>query len=98
MATAAAAVLAKARRDVASHFMSANAVSPENAVSFEPARFVQGRVFERMKASGILVEAKPGRWYIDVPRYDASARARRRRAGIAVAAIAVMGAVVATLA
>lgn len=98
MATAAAAVLAKARRDVASHFMSANAVSPERAVGFEPARFVQGRVFERMKASSVLIEAKPGRWYMDVPRYDELNRARWRRAGIAMPAVVVIGAAVAALA
>jgi len=86
MATAAAVVVAKARRDVVSHFMSCNAVTPEAAVVFAPSRFVQRRAFDRMLRSGVLIETRPGRWYLDVARYDAATQSRRKRAGLALGA------------
>ena len=84
MATAAAAIMVKARRDVASHFMSRNAVSPQSAVPFEPARRVQRRMFDRMVDAGVLVRSSTGRWYMDVAAYDESNRKRRARAGLLV--------------
>ena len=95
MATTAAAVMAKARRDVVSHFMSANAVSAESAVSYEPGRHIRQRQFERMCDAGVLRAAGDDRYWIDAPRYDEWSRSRRRRVGVAVGAVALIGAVIA---
>ena len=46
MASAAAAVVAKARRDVISHFMQANAVSRDSAATWVPNRPLQQRMLE----------------------------------------------------
>src|SRR5690349_11180925 len=99
MTTAAAAVIAKARRDIVSHFMTADAISRDKAVGYEPDRRVRRRQFERMVDAGVLHEAEPGRYWIDVPRFDEWSRSRRKRIGIAVigaslaaAAIALIGA------
>lgn len=98
MATAAAAIVARARRDVISHFMARNAVGPDSAVSFEPHSPIQRRMFERFKRRGVLVEARPNAWYLDVPTYDSDTRGRRKRALAAVALSVAAGAVVALLA
>jgi hypothetical protein len=97
MATAAAAVLAKARRDVVSHFMQAGAVSPETAVAFNPTRRIQGRMFERLSRRGVILKGNGDRHYLDVAALDKYARSRRRRAGLAAAGIAAIGAAFAFL-
>lgn len=87
MATTAAAVMAKARRDVVSHFMAANAVSAESAVTYEPGRNVRHRQFERLCGAGIIRAAGDGRYWIDVLRYDEWSQSRRRRVILAIAAL-----------
>ena len=98
MATAAAAVMAKARRDVVSHFMAANAVGPDSAVGYDPGRRVRRRQFERLQAAGVLRQAPDGRHWIDLPRYDEWSRALRRRASMMLGGVAVIGAALALLA
>jgi hypothetical protein len=98
VATAAAAIMAKARRDVVGHFMTSNAVSPESAVAYEPSRRIQRRMFERMQRNGVLVPADKNRWFIDIPRYHESLNSRRKRvlgvlgaAIVAAAGLALLG-------
>ena len=79
MATAAAAAIAKARRDVQHHFFSHDAVRPERAVAFEPSRRIEERQFERMRSRGIIHEAKPGLFWLDVVAYDIDLRQRHDR-------------------
>ena len=98
MATTAAAVMAKARREVVSHFMAANAVSAESAVTYEPGRHIRQQQFERMCDAGVLRATGDGRYWIDAPRYDEWSRSRRRRVGLAVGAVALIGAVIAMVA
>ncbi|TPG13526.1 hypothetical protein [Sphingomonas oligophenolica] len=98
MATAAAAIMARARREVVSHFMANNAVSAANAVAFEPNRRVKRRQFERMRDAGVIHATGMDRYWLDVPRYDEWQRSRRRRAGLAVGAAALIGATIALLA
>ena len=98
MATAAAAIMAKARREVASHFMANNAVSAASAVGYEPNRRVKRRQFERMRDAGVIRTAGGERYWMDMPRYDEWQRGRRRRAGILVGAAALVGGVLALLA
>ena len=95
MATTAAAVMAKARRDVVSHFMAANAVSADSAVAYEPGRNIRQRQFERLCDSGVIRAAGDGKYWIDVARYDEWSRSRRKRVGIAVGTLAAIGAVLA---
>ena len=88
-ATAGVAVaMARARRRVIAHFMSRNAVSPENAVSFLPERRMEERFFERLRANGVVVAAANGTWYIDAPKLDAYQRGRRKRMRIMLAGLA----------
>jgi hypothetical protein len=99
MATAAAAVVAKARRDVISHFMSRDAVSSAQAVPYQPDRRIRRKMFERFQDAGVLKPGAKGGWYLDVPVWDSYSRKRRRRAGALIAgSIAIAGGLVAIFA
>lgn len=76
MATVIAAATAKARRDIQHYFFKEDAVRPERAVRFEAHNRIQERQFERMQASGIIREAKPGYYWIDIPVYDSELQRR----------------------
>jgi hypothetical protein len=77
MATAAvAAAVARARRDIQHHFFSHDAVRPDRAVAFEPSKRIEERQFERMRSRGIIREAKPGLYWLDVVAYDIELRQR----------------------
>jgi hypothetical protein len=79
MATAAAAAVAKARRDIQHHFFSHDAVRPDRAVAFEANRRIEERQFERMRSRGIIREARPGLYWLDVVAYDIDLRQRFTR-------------------
>jgi hypothetical protein len=79
MATAAAAAVAHARREIQHHFFSRDAVRPDRAVAFEPDRMIERRQFERMRSRGIIREAKPGLYWLDVVAYDIDLRQRFTR-------------------
>lgn len=97
MATAAAAVLAKARRDVISHFMQANAVSGDNASTWVPDRPLQQRMLARFVDRGVIVETGKDSYYLDLPEYDRWRRSVRRRTAFSVLAVAVIAGAVAAL-
>jgi hypothetical protein len=92
MATAAAAVVARARREVISHFMQSNAVSPASAVHWVPERGLERRLLARFVRRGVLVETGDERYYLDVPAYDDWRRSARRRAAVAIAGVTVLSA------
>ena len=79
MATAAAALVARARREIQHHFFSNDAVRPDRAVSFDPSNGFEQRQFDRMARRGIIREAGPGPYWLDVVAYDLDLRARHRR-------------------
>jgi len=79
MATAAAALTARARREIQHHFFAADAVRPERALPFDPANGFERRQFERMLKRHIIREESPGRYWLDVVHYDVDLRARHRR-------------------
>ena len=79
MATAAAALIARARREIQHHFFSADAVRADRALPFEPANGFERRQFERMRNRNIIREEKPGDYWLDVVAYDVDLRARHRR-------------------
>lgn len=70
MATAAAAMAARARREVENLFFDNEAFSPERAVEFEPRMPIQQRYLERLIAEGAVHEAEPGRYWLDRPAYE----------------------------
>jgi hypothetical protein len=92
MASAAAAAVARARREIQHHFFSHDAVRPDRAVGFQPSRLVERRQFERMRGRGIIHESKPGLYWLDVVAYDIDLRQRftRVRTMLLVVVVALM--------
>ena len=83
MATAAAALIAKARRDIQHEFFSQDAVRADRAIAFDPSRHIQRRVFERWQRAGVIREEVKGRYWLDVIAYDVDLRRRHNRLRIA---------------
>jgi hypothetical protein len=79
MAPAAAAAVARARREIQHHFFSNDAVRPDRAVDFDPPNRLQRRQFERMRQRGIIQEATSGRYWLDVVAYDIDLTGRYKR-------------------
>lgn len=82
MAAGAAAVIARARRDIQHHFFSNDAVRPDRAVGFEPYSRIQRRQFARMLERGIIHQAGTDSYWLDVVAYDDDLQARYRRVKI----------------
>ena len=70
MATAAAAMAAKARREVKDLFFDKDAFSPERAVEFDPRLPIQRRFLEQLIAEGVIHELSPGRYWFDLEVYQ----------------------------
>jgi hypothetical protein len=87
MATAAAAAVARARREIQHHFFSNNAVRPDRAVDFDPPNRLQRRQFERMRERGIIHADKNGRYWLDVVAYDMDLTGRYKRVKWALALV-----------
>ena len=69
MATAAAAIAARLRREVDQAFVDRDALSPERAIEFEPQAPIQQRYLDQLIAEGIVHEIEPGRYWFDMPAY-----------------------------
>jgi hypothetical protein len=76
MATAAAAFVAKARREVEELFWDNDAFSPDRAVEFEPRLPIQQRYLKQLIAEGIVHEETPGRYWFDLPTYKRTQKER----------------------
>ena len=90
MAMAAAAIVAQARRDIQHEFFSQDAVRTDRAIAFEPGRHAQRRVFQRLQRAGIIHEAPPGCYWLDVIACDVDMRRRHGRVRIALLGIVVL--------
>ena len=69
MATAAAAIAGRLRREVEDHFFDNEAFSPDRAVDFEPRASVQERYLDQLMAEGVLFQVSDGRYWFDLKRY-----------------------------
>ncbi len=97
-AGAAAGAVARARRRLVSHFMTHNAVSADTAIDYTPGRGIERRLLEKLIEKGVLHVGKAGKYWLDLPAYDAWNKSRRRRAGMAVGAAVAIGAALGFLA
>ena len=91
MATVAAALIARARREIQHHFFAADAVRPGRAIAFEPERGIERSQFERMRDRGIIREEAPGHYWLNVIDYDIDlGRRHRNLRNVLLAIIAVL--------
>ena len=79
MATAAAALVARARREIQHHFFSHDAVRPDRAVPFDPGNGIERRQFDLLLRRGVIRETDGGKYWLDVVAYDVDLRERHRR-------------------
>jgi len=98
MATAAAAVVGKARRDVISYFLQRNAVNANSAVCWIPERGLQRRMLARFVNSGVVIEEAADTYFVNVAAYDSWRRSMRRRASMLLLGVGAIGALLAALA
>jgi hypothetical protein len=98
MATTAAALIARARRNIQHHFFSEDAVRPNRAVPFTAHSLIEERQFERLRRRDIIREAKPGQYWIDVVAYDVDLTTRHERLKIIllIVVILLVGSIIAT--
>ncbi|MES2327623.1 MAG: hypothetical protein V4499_09875 [Pseudomonadota bacterium] len=78
MASAAAALVARARREIQHRFFEADAVRPDRAISFEPSNGFERRIFDRYLRRGIVRQGMGGQYWMDVAAYDVDLRRRHR--------------------
>jgi hypothetical protein len=97
MATAAAALIVRARREIQHHFFAEDAVRSDRAVAFIPANAIEARQFDTMLTHGSIKREGADRYWLDVVAYDLGVQRRHRRARlvlisviIALAALALM--------
>ena len=69
MATAVAAIMARARREVEELFWDNEAFSPDRAIEFEAGMPVQQRYLEQLIGEGVVHETAPGRYWFDLRAY-----------------------------
>lgn len=90
MATAAGALVARARREIQHHFFAEDAVRRDRAITFTPANRIEQRVFERWRARGVILDDGQGHYWIDVIAYDLSIRREHRIVRNILAAVALL--------
>lgn len=64
-ATVAAAMVARARREVREHFEKQDAFDPGHAVAYDPPDSMHERQFDMLVGRGILRDTGDGRYWID---------------------------------
>jgi hypothetical protein len=81
---AAVAVILMKERHIAEAFQRAGAISPERARAPEELNIgTHGVAWRRLLDQAAVREASAGKYYLDMPSWEASIRMRRRRMAIA---------------
>jgi hypothetical protein len=80
-----------ARRRIVRHFFSADAVRPQDAVTYEPGSALERRVFERLLDRRVVYGTGEGRFYLDVTALEEDRAEHRRKAGLLVGISLVAG-------
>ena len=80
-----------AERRIIHQLLRANAVTSAGASPVDLQRAIDGRRFRRLLDRGVIVEATPGRYFLDAPRFAEYAEGRRRRAVIAALTVIALG-------
>ncbi|MEI9849693.1 MAG: hypothetical protein WDN24_01230 [Sphingomonas sp.] len=94
--TVIALAVRRTRRSIVGHFCALHALSAPDAVEYVPRRPIETRQFARMRERGVIHEARPGFYWIDLVALKADEDARRNRLVPLVIALAVLAAVALT--
>lgn len=82
VAAIAAAMAAKARREICEHFEERDAFGPTQAIEYDPPSDLHRRQFESLVARGILLDTVDGRYWFDRAAFRAEEE-RNRAAAVA---------------
>lgn len=88
--------ISRARRPVTSHFLAFHAIGPSDAVAFVPQNDGDRAQFAQMRAAGIIHEAIPGHYWLDLRALKGDEDAKRLRMVPVAIALAVLAALVLT--
>jgi len=88
-ASVAAAIVAKARRDVREYFEQYNAFAPDDAVAYEPPGRIHRTQFDMFIGRGIVKPTGDGRYWFDQAAERAEAE-RQRAAALVVLKVALI--------
>jgi hypothetical protein len=80
---------------IAPRFVDAHAVTPDDAIAFEPADAGEAKALAAMIADGSVRMPSAGRSYFDMDAYEAAAAARRAKSVPVMLIVALLIAVVA---
>lgn len=80
---------------IAPRFVEARAVTPDDAIAFTPGDSREARALAAMIADGSIRMVAPGRFYFDMPAYEAAAAARRAKSVLVMLIVALLIAAVA---
>ncbi len=78
------------RRKIISRFRTGQATAPERAATLSELGVREGLIFRRLTSRGVLVEARPQKWFLDEGAYERWRQRARVRVAIAILAIAVI--------
>ena len=95
-ATIETAALDRTRRRLAQFFLAHHAFCEADAIYFSTVSAADEKVFSRMRRAGIIRDAGPSRYYLDLATYDAYIAGRRRLAVAVAILLALMLAGLAT--
>lgn len=79
MASAPAALAARARREIQHQFFAQDAVRPDRAIEFRPSNGFERRRLTHMLKCGSIQLTNGNRYWLDVVAYDVDLRKRHRR-------------------
>lgn len=89
--------VSRARRPVTNHFLALHAISANDAVAYVPQDASQRFQFDQMRGAGIIHEAIPGHFWLDLPALKADEDAKRLRMVPVAIVVAVVAALLLTL-
>jgi hypothetical protein len=87
----------RVRGSIAPQFLARHALSPVDAIPFQPANAREAKAFAAMRATGCVVESSPGHFHLDLPACHREEDRRRRKAVPRVILACVLVAVLAML-
>ncbi|CAN5491365.1 hypothetical protein BH09PSE4_BH09PSE4_23340 [soil metagenome] len=67
------------RGDVPGYFAARHAISAEDAVGYVPQKWLDRRVFDHLRKTGVIREVRAGAFYLDLAAYFAASEERSRR-------------------
>ena len=73
------AMRARTRRRILNHFCMWHAISPQEAIEYNPPSPAEHREFDRLRRGGVIRTAQPGLFWADLAAHEAADERRRHK-------------------